>query len=167
MQRVAIVGLHGAGKTTLALALGKATGLDVFQTDKMFLRPDGSVMPPEDQRARLDQVLGKPAYILEGTRGWTFAPRLAHCDTVIWVDIGFLRRVMNAVRRRRRAFKAHHMTGARKPLHGARFWGWFFLGHLGERAALKAAISDRPAGVPLIHLRSLVEVQAFLVSLQK
>ncbi len=167
MQRVAIVGLLGSGKTTLAAALGTATGLQVFQTDRMFLASDGSVTSPDAVRAKLDQVLTRSAYILEGAQGWTFAPRVAACDTVIWMDIGILRRALNAFHRRRRAIRAHQATGAKRPLPAVRFWGWFCLGHLEECKALKAALAARPAGVRLVRLRSFAEVQAFLDNLPK
>lgn len=167
MQRVTIVGLLGAGKTTLAFALGNATGLEVVQTDKIFLASDGAVMSPKDQRARLAQILDKPAYILEGAHGWTFGPRLARCDTVIWVDIGFVRRALNAFRRRRAAFREHRMTSAKRPISAARFWGWFLFGHVEERKALLTAIADRTAGDRLVRLRSFAEVQTFLERLKK
>lgn len=113
MQRMTTVGLLGAGTTKLAFALGKATGLEVVQADKIFSASDGAVMSPKDQRARLARILDKPAYVLEGAHGWTFGPRLARCDTVIWVPIGFVRRALNAFSRRRAAFRKHQMTGAK------------------------------------------------------
>jgi hypothetical protein len=172
MQRVAIVGLHGAGKTTIALALGKATGLQVLHTDRMFLTSQGRVMTASDRQTTLRSVLDQPAYIFEGAHGWTFAPRIAGCDTLIWMDIGIIRRALNALRRRRRALRAHQSgqmgrDAAPRPLAAVRFWGWFFLGHISERKALVDAVAGRPTGVDLIHLRSFAEVQAFLDSLQK
>jgi len=162
MQRVEIVGLLRAGKTTLATALGTATGLHGFQTDRMFLHPDGAIMSSDAAQAQLDQILTRPASILEGAQGRTLGPRVAACDTVIWLDNGIVRRALNAVRRRR----ARRLAGARS-LAAMRFWGWFCFGHLEECKALKAALAVRPAGVRLVHLRSYAEVQAFLDSLPK
>ena len=165
MQRVAVVGLLAAGKTTLALALGKASGLEVLHIDGMFLRPDGGLMTAADRQAKLDSVLNKPEYIFEGAHGWTFGPRIARCDTVIWMDLGIVRRALNAFRRRSKKFQAQRVTVARLR-SGVRFWGWFFLSYGEERKALLAALANRPDSVRLVHLRSLAEGQAFLDSLR-
>ena len=167
MQRVAIVGLPGAGKTTLAARLGTLTGLEVLHLDGMFFPKDGKPVSPGERTTRLNLIVSRPSYILEGAHGWSFAARVAACDTVIWLDPGIVRRALNAFRRRRGAFRSHRLSGTNRPMTGAYFWGWFFLSLFHEKKALQAALANRPAGVPLVRLRSFAEVQAFLDSLPK
>lgn len=48
-QRIAIIGSGGAGKSTLARALGGGLGLPVYHLDASFWRP-GWTEPPRDER---------------------------------------------------------------------------------------------------------------------
>lgn len=86
MQRVAIIGNGGAGKTTLARELGRRVGLPVVYLDRVFWRP-GWVEPDPCawQRAHRDALAGA-VWIADGNFGSTMAERLRHADTIVLVD---------------------------------------------------------------------------------
>jgi adenylate kinase family enzyme len=87
MERVIIIGCGGSGKSTLARILGERTGLPVVHLDQICWSPGNwQHLEPEEFDARLTQELEKPRWILDGNFNRTLPLRLAHCDTVIWLD---------------------------------------------------------------------------------
>jgi adenylate kinase family enzyme len=86
VQRVAIIGPGGAGKTTLALELGRITGLPVVHLDRVYWRP-GWVEPSGEEWARDHrEALGGEAWIADGNYGSTMAERLGLADTIVLMD---------------------------------------------------------------------------------
>ena len=66
MQRVAIIGSGGAGKSTLARQLGEATGLPVVHLDREYWAP-GWVEPPRDEWTRKVALFAaEDAWIMDG-----------------------------------------------------------------------------------------------------
>ena len=87
MERVMIIGCGGAGKSTLARALGEKTGLPVVHLDRIWWAPGNwqHLEEPEFDE-RLMAELRKPRWILDGNFNRTMELRLAACDTVIYLD---------------------------------------------------------------------------------
>ena len=87
MERVMIIGCGGAGKSTLARALGEKTGLPVVHLDRIWWEPGNwqHIGEPEFD-ARLMAELEKPRWILDGNFNRTMEMRLEACDTVIYLD---------------------------------------------------------------------------------
>ena len=87
MERVLIIGCGGAGKSTLAKALGEKTGLPVVHLDKIFWSPGNwEHLPRGEFDALLMKELEKPRWILDGNFDRTLPLRLEKCDTVIYLD---------------------------------------------------------------------------------
>jgi adenylate kinase family enzyme len=85
MRRVLVIGNSGSGKSTFARALGARTGLPVTHIDQIFWEP-GWVQAPNDRYfARLEAVLARDAWIIDGTNSSTFDRRLPRADTIIWL----------------------------------------------------------------------------------
>lgn len=88
MQRVAILGSGGAGKSVLADAIAERTGLPVVHLDVLYWKPDWTQPPPEEFAAALDSAVATDRWILDGN----FLrdgedPRFARADTVILLDL--------------------------------------------------------------------------------
>ena len=86
-QRVLIAGCGGAGKSTLARAMGERFGLPVVHLDRLWWRP-GWV---ERDRAEFDTLLAaelaKPAWVMDGNYQRTFARRLQYADFCLYMDV--------------------------------------------------------------------------------
>lgn len=99
MQRVAIIGPGGAGKSTLARRLGEVTGLPVIHLDREHWRP-GWVEPPRGEWVeRVATLAADERWIIDGNYSGTMRPRLAAADTVILMDFGRRTYLWRAFRR--------------------------------------------------------------------
>ena len=86
MQRVLVIGCSGTGKSTFALALGARTGLPVVHIDQLFWLPGWVIAPNDEYRARLDDVLARQRWIIDGMNTSTFDRRVPRADTIIWLQ---------------------------------------------------------------------------------
>jgi adenylate kinase family enzyme len=109
MERVAILGSGGAGKSALAGMLSARTGLPVVHLDVLFWRPDWTPPPPEEFRAQLDAAVARERWILDGNflRDDGDDPRFGRVDTVIYLDLPrslcLWRAIWRSLRHRRRS----------------------------------------------------------------
>lgn len=88
MERIMIIGCGGAGKSTLARALGEKTGLPVVHLDQIWWEPGNwQHLQREEFDRRLYAEMEKPRWILDGNFNRTIEPRLEKCDMVIYLDM--------------------------------------------------------------------------------
>ena len=86
MQRIAIIGSCGAGKSTLARILGRKLNLPVIHLDAYYWQ-SGWQENSGDRWIRIQQELVKSdRWIIDGNYGSTMDLRLQAADTVIWLD---------------------------------------------------------------------------------
>src|SRR5882672_9887709 len=85
MRRVLVMGNSGAGKSTFARALGAKTGLPVWHIDQLFWLPGWVQAPTSEYVARLDAVLAREQWIIDGTNSTTFDRRMPRADAIIWL----------------------------------------------------------------------------------
>ena len=106
MRRIWVVGPCGAGKSTVAAALGARLGLPVVRMDEIRWNP-GWVLTPEAEMAdRVAAALSAAAWVFDGNaaEGEEWLLRwLPRADLVVWLDlplrVTFPRLVRRGVRR--------------------------------------------------------------------
>jgi len=86
MERIMIVGCGGAGKSTLARQLGEKLGLPVVHLDKLFWHSGWVESTKEEIDGKIMLELQKERWIIDGNYMRTMPIRMAHCDTVIFLD---------------------------------------------------------------------------------
>lgn len=99
VERVAIVGPGGAGKSTFARTLGELTGLPVIHLDHHFWKPGWVESPQDEWRQKQSELFAGDRWIADGNYGGTFDDRFALADTVIVIARPALLCVMSAMRR--------------------------------------------------------------------
>lgn len=99
MQRIAIIGCGGSGKSRLAARLGEALDLPVIHLDCHYWLPGWREMDKVDWRAWQERQVQEPRWIMDGNYGGTLDLRLAACDTVIFLDLPTLVCLWGVVRR--------------------------------------------------------------------
>ena len=87
LERIAIIGNAGGGKSVLARALAHARGLPLHTIDDVQWRPGWVRAPLEDVAAAHAAWLDEPRWIIDGWGSWDLIERrFAAADTVVVVD---------------------------------------------------------------------------------
>ena len=74
------------GKSTFARRLRKATGLPLYYLDLLWHKPDQTNITREEFDARLDEIVKRDKWIIDGNYLRTLEIRLRECDTVFLMD---------------------------------------------------------------------------------
>jgi adenylate kinase family enzyme len=141
VQRVVALGRGGAGKSTLAAALGAATSLPVVELDKHFWGPDLEATPPDRWAAHQAGLAAADQWIMDGDLGPydVLDVRLRRADTVLLLDYSFPRCAWQALRRSRER---------------ADFWLWVWSWRRRHRPLLVEAITAHAHGADLHVFRN-------------
>lgn len=86
MQRILVIGSPGAGKSTLAHALAKRTGLPLHHLDRIHWLPGWIERDRAEAFDHVEQILAQQCWIIDGNYGSTMPQRIKHADTVVWLD---------------------------------------------------------------------------------
>jgi adenylate kinase family enzyme len=101
VERIAIIGPGGAGKSMLARELGRRLDLPVIHLDVLFWQP-GWVEPDRDEWEALNrQLVEGERWIIDGNYGGTMEIRLAAADAIVFLDPPPLLAVWRVIWRRR------------------------------------------------------------------
>ena len=114
LRRVAVMGMAGAGKSTLAVELGRALGAPVFHLDAIYWKPGWVASSWDEFREAQRELLALDRWVLDGnysTGG--LAERLERADAVVVVKAPRWLALSRVVRR-----SLHH-RGATRPDLGA------------------------------------------------
>lgn len=88
MERVAVFGNAGGGKSTLSQRLSEITGLPLYTLDKIQFQPGGIAVPEAEYERIHQQILATDRWIIDGFGSIaTLWPRLDLADCLIFVDL--------------------------------------------------------------------------------
>lgn len=169
MNRIAIIGCGGAGKSTLARRLGQVLNLPVHHLDALHWQP-GWKLPERNQwRARHDELLCGDRWIIDGNYGDTMDARLAAADTIIFLDLPTLVCLWRILRRR---IAYHGRTRPDMAPDCAEQIDWPFLVWVAtyrskRRAEVLRKISRLRREKQVIGLRSAAAVERFVKKLER
>jgi adenylate kinase family enzyme len=86
MQRIAIVGNTGSGKTTLGERLAECLGYPLIDLDAIHWGPAWTPAPQEEFRGRVAAALDGPTWITAGNYSKARDITWGRADTLIWLD---------------------------------------------------------------------------------
>ena len=165
MERVLVIGSPGAGKSTLATAIGERTGLPVIHLDRHYWRP-GWTEPDRDQwAAEVAALTAGERWVMDGNYGGTLALRLGRADTVVWLDFPVrlcLARIVRRALRYRGRVRPDMAEGCPEQMS----WEFFSYTARFPWGGRRRIVEKLPAfGGTLIHLRHPRAVARFLAGL--
>jgi adenylate kinase family enzyme len=167
VERVAIVGSGGAGKSTLAVEIGQRTGLPVFHLDRFFWKPGWIPTPDAEWRAVQAELVARERWIIDGNYGATLDIRFARADTVVALALSRVRCVTRAASRSlRNRGQAVQADGCPERMDRA-FLRWVWRYPVDSRPRLDAALDRHRAHARVVELTSPAAVARFLDQLPR
>lgn len=86
VQRVAVIGNSGAGKTTLATALSERRNLPRLELDALYHQADWSPLDADTFRERVRDFCDGDSWVTDGNHSAVTPIIWARADTVVWLD---------------------------------------------------------------------------------
>ena len=99
MERIMIIGCGGAGKSTLARQLGEKLNLPVVHLDKLFWHSGWIESTKEEIDGKILCEAQKAYWIIDGNYMRTLPQRIAHCDTIIYLDFNRIVCILSVLKR--------------------------------------------------------------------
>jgi adenylate kinase family enzyme len=160
-ERIAVVGCIGAGKSTLARALGERLRLPVVHLDRLWwddgcyrIRGRSSVeqhtMPADEFRALQRRLAAEGRWIIDGGHVGDLDTRLPRATTVIWLDLPrhvCLRRLL----RRHGRTRADYPPQVRESVRWLAALSWWVLRYPRRKRPQIAAAIEQHATAAEVH----------------
>ena len=165
MERVAVVGPGGAGKSTFARALGDRLDLPVVHLDRIFWKPGWVETPRDEWRRCQSELFAADRWIADGNYGGTFDERFARADTVIVVARPRVACVVSALMRTARNHGQPIQAEGCPERFQLAFTRWIWNYERDSRPRLEAALR-RHNHLHVIELTSRASMSRFIERLE-
>ena len=86
MKKIIVIGCPGSGKSTFSRELHKKTNIPLYHLDMLFWNADKTTVEKSVFLERVEEILKKDEWILDGNFSSTMELRMSKCDTVIFLD---------------------------------------------------------------------------------
>ncbi|MDQ8035935.1 MAG: hypothetical protein REI12_00820 [Pedobacter sp.] len=166
MKKILVIGSGGSGKSTFSAQLGKQLHMPVIHLDAHYWQP-GWVEPTKAQwLARVHELCQGEQWVMDGNYSGTLVPRLAACDTVIFLDLPRLLCLWRVLSRSLRYWGQTRpdMAEGCPEQFSPEFWCWIWNYPRDSRPRALALIEKNAAGKHIIRLRSAQAVRQFLAN---
>ena len=86
MKKIIVIGCPGSGKSTFSRALGEKVNIPVYHLDMLNWNEDKTTVERGVFMERLQDVLKKDTWIIDGNYASTMEMRMKECDSVFFLD---------------------------------------------------------------------------------
>ena len=165
VDRIAIIGCGGSGKSHLARELGASLGITPVHLDTVYYDKDWSPLPKDQFAALQRDLISAPRWIIDGNYASTLPIRLAAADTVIFLDLPARACLWGIAQRRLRYGGGQHQAIG---VYDRITWGFvrYILGYRRSMAPrVHALIAGHAAEAEVIVLRSRRTARRYLTGI--
>ncbi|SDM04459.1 hypothetical protein SAMN05421874_13672 [Nonomuraea maritima] len=161
MDRVAVVGCGGSGKSHLARELGRLLGAPVVHLDAVYYDDEWNPLPKDAFEAVQRDLVAEPRWVIDGNHNSSLPIRLQACDTVVMMDVPTRAALWGIVSRRLRHGPGQHSAGVYNHLH------WGFISYVATyrrrmRPQVLAKIDEFAAGKRVVFLTGRAHTRRWL-----
>jgi adenylate kinase family enzyme len=176
MQRAAVIGASGAGKTTFARALAARMGVAHVELDALHWEPGWQAADLPTFRARVDAATTGDAWVVDGSYTKVRDLVWARADTVVWLDYTLAVKLTRLVlRTARRLITGEELwNGNRERLRDHLNWRednlvrWSLQQHGRHKREYPAALAEpRYAHLRLVRLSTPAEAERWLTTVAR
>ncbi|AWS48623.1 topology modulation protein [Streptosporangium sp. 'caverna'] len=164
MDRIAIIGCGGSGKTTLGRRLAALVDAPMTHLDGVYYDAAWNALPQEEFAAIQQKLVAEPRWVIDGNFASTLPIRLARADTVIFLDIPPAVCLWGILQRRLRYRGGQHGEhGVFDRIH----WGFirYILGYRRRmRPRVRALIAEHATHARVVTLTSHRAARRFLAA---
>jgi adenylate kinase family enzyme len=166
MDRIAIIGCGGSGKTHLANQLAAHLNLPLTHLDSVYYDADWNPLPAEDFAALQKKLVAEPRWLIEGNYASSMPIRLTRADTVIFLDLPALTCLAGILQRRWRYRGGQHTKDGvydRITWNFVRYvWGY----RKTMRPKVRRLVDEHGSNATLVTLTSRRQAARFLAALR-
>ena len=162
MDRIAIIGCGGSGKSHLARSLGTMLGITPVHLDGLYYDRDWKPLDKEEFAALQRDLVAVPRWIIDGNYASSLPIRLQAADTVIFLDLP-ARTCLRGIMGRR----LHHGGGQHDAIGVYDRITWNFIRYIaGYRRQMaprvRQLIADHAGDAQIVVLRSRYAVPRYI-----
>jgi adenylate kinase family enzyme len=165
MDRIAIIGCGGSGKSHLARALGRVLGITPVHLDVVYYDRDWQPLDKEQFAAVQRDLVSAPRWIIDGNYASTLPIRLKAADTVIFLDLPAWICLWGIARRRLRHGGGQHDTTG---VYARITWNFvrYIAGYRKQMAPrVRQLIADHAESGQVVVLRSRRSARRYLAGI--
>ena len=85
-KKIIVIGCPGSGKSTFCRRLHELTGIPLYHLDMLYFNADRTIVEREVFMERLNGVLERDSWIIDGNYLRTMQLRMGKCDAVFFLD---------------------------------------------------------------------------------
>ncbi|MEU1964137.1 topology modulation protein [Micromonospora sediminicola] len=111
MDRIAIIGCGGSGKSTVARELARILDVPLTHLDATYYDEHWNPLPQDEFAAQQEKLVAGERWLIEGNYAGTLPIRLAAADTVIFLDLPAMTCLWGIAQRRWRYRGGQHQDG--------------------------------------------------------
>lgn len=164
MDRIAIIGCGGSGKSHLARELGASLGITPVHLDTVYYDKNWNPLSKDEFTALQRDLVSASRWVIDGNYASTLPIRLAAADTVVFLDLPARTCLWGIAQRRLRYGGGQHQAVG---VYDRITWGFirYILGYRRSMAPrVHALIAVHTAEAEVIVLRSRRAARRYLTS---
>ena len=110
LERIAVVGTTGSGKSTFARRAARLLGSPHIELDELHWRPGWQHASTEELRASLEPLLSGPAWVVDGNYHTVRDQIWSRATAVVWLKYPFLLSFSRLLRRSLRRLRSRELV---------------------------------------------------------